>query len=98
MSQHPLFDVSPEHIAALDDEGLRLLIARLCEADLRSRGHAMRAAVADLDFYDRTRMATWVREYPGLILWLRERIGLPLAGWRPFGKRGCPSECGRHEM
>ena len=38
MPQHRLFDVSPEDIAALDDEGLRLLIARLCEADLRRRG------------------------------------------------------------
>jgi hypothetical protein len=38
-----------------------------------------------LDFYDRTRLATWVSEYPGEILWLRERIGQPLAGWRPFG-------------
>ena len=36
--QHHFFDVSPEHIAALDDEGLRLLIARLCEADVRRRG------------------------------------------------------------
>jgi hypothetical protein len=198
MSQHPLFDVSPEQVAALDDEGLRLLIARLCEADLRRRdlpssavlyggnqiaadggidvrvelaadadifgfiprpatgfqakaddmpaseiekemrpkakqadgtkaGHlrpsiralaeaggayvivsskgsttdsrlterrdAMRAAVADLscsdalhlDFYDRTRVSTWIREYPGEILGLRHRIGQPLAGWQPFG-------------
>lgn len=38
MSQHPLFEVSPEQVAALDDEGLRLLIARLCQADLRRRG------------------------------------------------------------
>ena len=38
MSQHPLFDITPEHILALDDEGLRLLIARLCKADLRRRG------------------------------------------------------------
>jgi len=54
---------------------------------------AMRAAVADLpgseafhlDFYDRTRMATWVNENPGMVLWVRERIGA-LAGWRPLGK------------
>ncbi len=38
MSQHPLFDITPEHILALDDEGLRILIARLCKADLRRRG------------------------------------------------------------
>jgi hypothetical protein len=38
MPQHSLFDITPEHILALDDEGLRLLIARLCKADLRLRG------------------------------------------------------------
>jgi hypothetical protein len=38
IAQHPFFDVSPEQIAALGDEDLRLLIARLCEADLRRRG------------------------------------------------------------
>jgi hypothetical protein len=198
MLQHTLFDITSEHIFALDDEGLRLLIARLCKADLRRRGlpvsavlhggnqiaadggidvrvelpantevsgfiprpatgfqakaddmpaseiakemcppktkrgkgtkaslrpsiralaasggayvivsskgstadsrlierrDAMRAAVADLDggdvlhldFYDRTRMADWVGDYPGEVLWVRERIGQPLSGWRPFG-------------
>lgn len=198
MPQHPLFDITPEHIFALDDEGLRLLIARLCKADLRRRGlpvsavlyggnqiaadggidvrvelpddteisgfiprpmtgfqakaddmpageiakemrppntkrgkgakallrpsicdlasaggayvivsskgstadsrlierrEAMRNAIADLDdgdalhldFYDRTRMADWVGDYPGEALWVRERIGQPLSGWRPFG-------------
>ena len=198
MHRNPIFDVSPDQIAALDDEGLRLLIARLCEADLRNRGlptsavlyggnqiaadggidvrvelpadtqidgfiprpatgfqakaddmpasqiakemrrevtqpdgtkarrlrpsiralaaeggayvivsskgsiadsrlmerrDAMRATVAELvgsdalhlDFYDRTRMATWVRSYPGVVLWVLDRIGQPLAGWRPWG-------------
>lgn len=197
MPQYPLLDITPEHIFALDDEGLRLLIARLCKADLGRRGlpvsavlyggnqkaadggtdvrvelpadtaisgfiprpatifqskaedmpvgkieeemrpgtkrgkgakaplrpsicalaavggayvivsskdsttdsmlikrrAAMRAAVADLDggdalhldFYDRTRMADWVGDHPGEILWARDRIGQPLAGWRPFG-------------
>lgn len=33
MAQHPLFDITPDHIFALDDEGLRELIARLCKAD-----------------------------------------------------------------
>lgn len=198
MVQHPIFDITPEHICALDDEGLRLLIARLCKAELRRLGlpisavlyggnqiaadggidvrvelpadteisgfiprpatgfqvkaddmpagkiaeemrpakprrakgtkallrpsicalaaaggayvivsskgstadlrlterrAAMRAAIADhgggealhLDFYDRTRMADWVGEYPGEVLWVRARIGQTLPGWRPFG-------------
>jgi hypothetical protein len=50
---------------------------------LRNRREAMAEAVqglanaADLllDFYDRTRIATWVRNHPGVILWARERIG-----------------------
>jgi len=36
--RHPFFDVSPEQIAALGDEDLRLLTAELCKADLRQRG------------------------------------------------------------
>lgn len=198
MPLHPLFDINPEHILALDDESLRTMIARLCKADLRRRGlpvsgvlyggnqiaadggidvrvelpadtelsgfiprpatgfqakaddmpaseiakemrppkttqvkgtnaplrpsiralaaaggayvivsskgsttpsrlderrAAMRAAVAELDgsdvlhldFYDRTRIADWVGDYPGEVLWVRERIGQPLSGWRPLG-------------
>lgn len=63
------------------------------DSRLIERRDAMRSAVADLDgrdalhldFYDRTRMATWVREYTGEILWLRNRIGRPLPGWQPYG-------------
>ena len=38
MPQHLLFESAPEQIATLDDESLRLLIARLCKAELRRRG------------------------------------------------------------
>jgi hypothetical protein len=43
-------------------------------------GMADREALA-LDFYDRTRVATWLRDHPGL----RERIGRTLQGWRSYG-------------
>jgi len=43
------------------------------------------ACTLHVDFYDRTRVATWVRDHPGLIPWVRERIGKPLQGWRSFG-------------
>jgi len=60
---------------------------------LSERRAAMRAAVADLgsgdalhlDFYDRRRLADWVGEFPGEVLWVRGRIGQALPGWRPFG-------------
>jgi hypothetical protein len=37
------------------------------------------------DFYDRTRLATWVRCHPGLITWVKEKVGRALVGWRPYG-------------
>lgn len=60
---------------------------------LNNRKTAMQTAIRDLpqgstlalDFYDRDRIARWVRVYPGVVLWLREHIGEPLAGWRPYG-------------
>jgi hypothetical protein len=59
---------------------------------LQGRRDAMKEAVRDipnaaalgLDFYDRGRLATWVRGHTGLVLWVRERIGRSLRGWRPY--------------
>ena len=59
---------------------------------LKNRKNAMIEALADtpsaaglhVDFYDRRRIASWVNQHPGLIPWVRSRIGLPLAGWRPY--------------
>jgi hypothetical protein len=60
---------------------------------LANRRAAMREAVAGIvgadelfvDFYDRNRLATWVRDHPGVIPWLRSTIGRPIQGWRSFG-------------
>jgi len=60
---------------------------------LQNRRAAMVEAVKDLpnadaltlDFYDRTRLATWVQDHAGLILWVREKIGRPIHGWRSHG-------------
>lgn len=38
-----------------------------------------------LDFFDRNRVATWTRDHPGILTWVRERIGRPLSGWRSYG-------------
>ncbi|MDN5005545.1 hypothetical protein ACFQZO_32315 [Bradyrhizobium sp. GCM10027634] len=60
---------------------------------LKSRKKAMADAVdgiADasklaLDFYDRNRVATWLRDHPGLIPWVRSLIGKSIPGWQSFG-------------
>jgi hypothetical protein len=63
------------------------------DSALKRRYAAMNRAVAKLpnrdslflDFYDRNRIATWVRQHAGLVLWVRERIGKPLTAWRSYG-------------
>lgn len=60
---------------------------------LKSRRDAMAEALQDipdtanltLDFYDRNRMATWVRDHVGLMPWVRSRIGKSISGWRSYG-------------
>jgi hypothetical protein len=67
--------------------------ANVTDAVLQARLDAMKQAIHDLaagstlglDFYDRERLASWVRSYPGVALWVRERIGDPIAGWRGYG-------------
>lgn len=62
------------------------------ETTLRNRYDAMREAVGDLpnakdltlDFYDRGRVASWVRDQAGMALWVRSKIGRALPGWRPY--------------
>ena len=39
-----------------------------------------------LDFYGADRLALWLKSHPGVALWAREKLGKPLAGWRPYGR------------
>jgi hypothetical protein len=65
---------------------------------LNERRTAMAAAVKDypnasnlkLDLYDRTRIATWVRDHAGLTLWVRQKIGKAIQGWQPYGNWSFP--------
>lgn len=59
---------------------------------LKSRTDAMKKAVENevnhqnlhVEFFDRGRVATWVRGHSSLILWVRNKIGRQLKGWRPY--------------
>lgn len=39
-----------------------------------------------LDFYGRDRLLNWLRRHPSAALWVRSRLGKPLAGWMPYGR------------
>jgi len=65
---------------------------------LSERIEAMRDAVADDDpngclfvnFLDQGQVANWVRNHPALILWVRNKIGRTLQGWKPYANWANP--------
>jgi hypothetical protein len=83
-------------ISGLIDERGAYIIASsgsdTSDSALTDRLNAMRSAVADksghadlhLDFYDRNRLATWTRNHPGLIVWVRQKVGRGISGWQPY--------------
>jgi hypothetical protein len=74
--------------------------ANTSDTALQDRRDAMALAVAKiksrppvlLEFYDRGRIASWVRNHAGMVLWVRNRVGRALAGWRPYEAWANPAE------
>lgn len=66
----------------------------VADTALENRRKAMREALSGLDsanelhidFYDRTRLATWVNQYPGVAVWIRSLFDSVSSGWYPVGK------------
>ncbi len=91
-------------IQALADKGGGYIIVSgngsTADSALKSRRDAMSAAVKGipngkslaLDFFDRTRMATWIRDHPGLVPWVRAKAGRPITGWQSYGAWANPAE------
>ena len=38
------------------------------------------------EFYGCSELANWLRQHPGVQLWVRDVLGIPLQGWKPFGR------------
>ena len=72
----------------------------VADGPLTDRRNAMCEAVSKLpnannltlEFFDRGRLATWVREHPGMVIWVRDRVGASIRGWRPYGNWSNPSD------
>lgn len=80
----------------VDKSGAYIIVsskASSADKEFRKQLQEMRQQIAHLpnnanlkvDFYDSNRIATWVRIHPGIVLWVREKIGKSLQGWRPYG-------------
>jgi hypothetical protein len=81
--------------ALIEENGAYIIVSSsgsVADIALTNRKNAMAEALADedhredlyLDFLDRGRVATWVRCHPSLILWVRNKLGKPVKGWRPY--------------
>lgn len=83
-------------VQAIEAQGAYIIVSSkgtVAHSRLEERRAAMRTAVKAvlnaetvyLDFYDRNRLANWVRGYPGVEQWMRARVGAPLSGWQGYG-------------
>jgi hypothetical protein len=91
-------------IQALADAGGAYIIVSsngsTSDSALRDRRDAMAGAVRGapnganlkLDFFDRNRIASWVRDNPGLVPWVRRLAGRPISGWQSYGPWANPAE------
>ncbi|CAH1208204.1 hypothetical protein PAECIP111892_03069 [Paenibacillus auburnensis] len=85
-----------------DNKGAYIIVSSqgsTADSALRSRKAAMQNAVADypnatqlkVDFFDRGRIASWVRAHPSIILWVRQKIGRSIQGWKSYDNwANCP--------
>lgn len=83
-------------VALAESRGAYIIVSSQGSASdsaLLDRRNAMRDALHDcpsadelyVDFYDRERLSLWVKSFPGVEMWLRERTGSALSGWRGYG-------------
>lgn len=105
----PKDELRPAIINLIGVKGAYIIVSSgssTTDSALKKRGVAMRDAVKahdpnndlDVDFLDRGRVATWVRDHPGLILWVKSRIGNSYNGWRPYGMWTWLPEGGKDEF
>ncbi len=45
-----------------------------------------------LDFYDSKRIATWVNQFPNMIIWVNEKVNNKTIGWTTYGNWSNPNE------
>lgn len=94
MSPHgelrPIFWELDDHrgcyiIVSLDDDPARPGLAAR-EKEMRKQIKAENLGRLQTKFYGRSVLASWLDEHVGVKLWVRDRLNLPLTGWKPFGK------------
>ncbi|MGX7002359.1 hypothetical protein [Caballeronia sp. KNU42] len=96
----PKGELRPAIRQLAEDGGAYIIVSSegsTADIALTKRMKAMADALAGLDdqiafdFYDRTRLATWIRSHAGLVVWTRRAIGRAIPGWEPYGAWAYPA-------
>ena len=77
------------------DKGAYIIVSTrdsLSASSLSDRVEAMNACLSKhglsgqvtVDFYDCRKIADWVEHHPAIANWVRDAIGKPLVGWKPY--------------
>jgi hypothetical protein len=86
-----------------DQSGAYIIVSSqgsTADTALTNRRDAMKGALAGIrnadlffvDFYDRTRVASWVRSHAGVIPWVRGLVGRAIPGWQSYGAWAYPPD------
>lgn len=86
----PLGSLRDSIINLAVDQGAYIIVSShsLTPKEYNLRVAEMKKVIGDLevvvDYYHGGRIATWVKEYPSVILWVRQRSKRPIFGWKSY--------------
>ena len=72
-------------VSGTDDCSDRMYRERICGMVSAIKGQ-LGSDKKSVNFYGRDRLSAWLRQFPGVALWVRSRLNKPLSGWLSFGK------------
>jgi len=86
----PLGSLRDSIINLAADQGAYIIVSShsLTSKEYNLRVAEMKKVIGDfevvVDYYHGGRIATWVKEYPSIILWVRQRSKRPIFGWKSY--------------
>ncbi|HDS7500252.1 TPA: hypothetical protein QHU55_002542 [Klebsiella aerogenes] len=79
-------------IVSLDEDCSPSMLAERVGAMQEAAMHDPCHADLHLAFYDRAKLAQWIRQYPSVMLWVNRILGRGYSGWQSYGAWSCPPE------
>ena len=85
-------------IVSLDDDPTGDPATQRRDAMRRQLDALRTAGDVRTEFYGRSEIANWLSQHPGVQLWVRDVLDVPLDGWKPHGKWTIVPRCDSDEL